>query len=186
MMILSIVIYIVWVGSEISLSLFKRSGDDVKKKADKGSLGMIWMIVLIANVLSYYVSRSIPMEISDNQNIRFVGLAIILLGVVLRLSIVLSLGKFFTVNVVIAEDHKLKTDGFYRYVRHPSYAASILSFAGYGVSLNNWLSLLIVVAAVGGVFIYRIGLEEQTLIEHFGDQYLEYKRTTKRLIPFVY
>lgn len=185
-MILFIVIYVVWVGSEISLSLFKRSGDDVKKKADKGSLGMIWMIVLIANVLSYNVSRWIPMEISANQNIGYVGLAIIIIGVILRLAIVSSLGKYFTVNVVIAEDHKLKTDGFYTYVRHPSYAASLLSFAGYGVSLNNLLSLLIVVGAVGGVFIYRIGLEEQTLIEHFGDQYLEYKKRTKRLVPFVY
>jgi protein-S-isoprenylcysteine O-methyltransferase Ste14 len=99
---------------------------------------------------------------------------------------VTSLGKFFTVNVTILEDHKLKQDGFYKYVRHPSYSASLLSLFGYGVSLNNWISLVIVTTAALTAFLIRIRIEEKTLTEHFGSEYVEYKKKTKRLIPFVY
>ena len=114
------------------------------------------------------------------------GLALIIVGMILRLTIVASLGKFFTVNVTILEDHKLKQDGFYKYVRHPSYSASLLSFIGYGVSLNNWISLVIVTAAALTAFMIRIRIEEKTLTDHFGSKYVEYKKKTKRLIPFVY
>ena len=185
-MILSIIIYAIWFGSEVFLSLFRRAGEGVKQKSDKGSLALIWTIVIVANFLSYFVSRWTSAPIAENANIRYVGLALIIIGVILRFTIVASLGKFFTVNVVITQDHQLKTDGFYRYVRHPSYAASILSFAGYGVSLNNWISLIVVVTSVATAFLIRIRIEEQTLIEHFGDEYLEYIKGTKRLIPFVF
>lgn len=185
-MILFIVVYVSWFTSEVFLSVFRRSSEVVKHKADKGTLALIWTIVILANFLSYMVSRWVPWEISENENIRHVGLICIVAGVILRFLIVNSLGKFFTVNVVITEDHKLKTNGFYRHLRHPSYAASLLSFAGYGISLNNWISLILVTTCVATAFLIRIRTEEETLIKHFGNEYLEYQKRTKRLIPFVY
>ncbi len=185
-MIWFVLTYAVWGTSEVYLSVFRRAGEIVKQKSDKGSLGLIWTIVIVANFLSYFISGWVTAAIADNQNIRYIGLALIILGVILRFTIVSSLGKFFTVNVVIAEDHKLKTDGFYRYLRHPSYSASILSFAGYGLSLNNWISLLVVVSAVSTAFLIRIRIEEETLISHFGEEYTAYRKKTKRLIPFIF
>ena len=185
-MIWFVLTYAVWFASEVYLSVFRRAGETVKQKSDKGSLGLIWTIVIVANILSYFVSRWVPAAIADNQNIRHAGLALIILGVILRFTIVSSLGKFFTVNVVIAEDHKLKTDGFYRYLRHPSYSASILSFAGFGVSLNNWMSLILIVTAISTAFLIRIRIEEETLINHFGEEYEMYQKKAKRLIPFIY
>ena len=125
--------YFLWILSEISLSLFRRSKKSDNKNTDKGSLGLIWVIIIIANALAYTVSGWIYLSISTDPDIRYVGLGLIIVGMILRLTIVASLGKFFTVNVTILEDHKLKQDGFYKYVRHPSYSASLLSFIGYGV-----------------------------------------------------
>jgi protein-S-isoprenylcysteine O-methyltransferase Ste14 len=183
---LFITMYCLWILSEISLSLFRRSEKSDNKNADKGSLGLIWIIIIFANTLSYNVAGWIYLPISIDPGIRYVGLALIILGMILRLTIVASLGKFFTVNVTILEDHKLKQDGFYKYVRHPSYSASLLSFIGYGVSLNNWMSLAIVTTAALTAFLIRIRIEEKTLTDHFGPAYVEYKKRTKRLIPFVY
>jgi protein-S-isoprenylcysteine O-methyltransferase Ste14 len=183
---LFITIYCLWILSEISLSLFRRSEKSDNKNADKGSLALIWVIIIIANTLAYNVSEWIYLPVSTDPAIRYVGLALIILGVMLRLTVVTSLGKFFTVNVTILEDHKLKQDGLYKYVRHPSYSASLLSLFGYGVSLNNWISLVIVTTAALTAFLIRIRIEEKTLTEHFGSEYVEYKKKTKRLIPFVY
>jgi protein-S-isoprenylcysteine O-methyltransferase Ste14 len=34
--------------------------------------------------------------------------------------------------------------------------------------------------------VHRITLEEKMLVEHFGSEYQEYMKTSKRLIPFLY
>jgi protein-S-isoprenylcysteine O-methyltransferase Ste14 len=55
----------------------------------------------------------------------------------------------------------------------------------FGLSLTNWLSLLVIMGcALIGVS-YRIRVEEHVLQKHLGQRYLEYMRRTKRLIPFV-
>ena len=88
--------------------------------------------------------------------------------------------------MAITEGHQLKMDGFYSIVRHPSYFASWLSFVGYGISLNNWVSLVIVATMILGAFLYRISVEEKVLIGQFGDAYLKYREATKAIIPFIW
>jgi len=114
------------------------------------------------------------------------GLAMIWLGVVLRLLVIRTLGPYFTVDVTIRENHRLKTDGFYKHLRHPSYTASLISFAGFGLALNNWLSFVVVFLPVLFVFVIRIRIEEQVLIEKFGSEYLDFQKSTNALIPFIY
>ena len=180
------VIYVLWFLSELFLSLSRRSEKSDKNNADRGSIGLIWTIIILAKISSYYISVWLPLAISENQGIRYVGLILILIGILLRFTVVAALGKFFTVNVTIRPDHKLKTDGLYKYVRHPSYSASIISFVGYGISLNNWLSLILVTASVLTAFMIRMRIEEKTMVGHFGDAYLAYMKKTKMLIPFVF
>ena len=45
----------------------------------------------------------------------------------------------------------------------------------------------VLLIAVGTIFLlFRIRIEEKMLIEAFGEDYEEYKRNTKRLIPYIY
>ena len=180
-----ITIYTLWISSEVFLSASRRSAKP-DSGTDKGSLKLIWIIIVFANALAYSIAQQMPLPISTNPAIGYVGLALIVIGMIFRFASIAALGKFFTVNVTILEDHKLKQDGFYKYVRHPSYSAALLSFVGYGVSLNNWISLAIVTIAASTVFLVRIGIEERALTNHFGEEYIKYKKKTKRLIPFVY
>lgn len=96
-----------------------------------------------------------------------VGLFVIAFGIVLRMIVIYTLGAFFTVDVSIEANHQLKTDGFYSLVRHPSYSASLISFIGLGLALNNWLSLLCILIFVGSTFLYRIKVEEDVLKKFF-------------------
>jgi len=52
--------------------------------------------------------------------------------------------------------------------------------------LANWASLVILLAPVFLVFLRRMHVEEGALLQAFGDQYRDYMRRTKRLIPAVY
>jgi protein-S-isoprenylcysteine O-methyltransferase Ste14 len=163
-----------------------RSNSGDKKGQDKGSLRFIWIMIALAISSGFIFANYIKVPISNQPLISVIGLYIIIVGMVLRFISIWTLGNYFTVDVTIRDNHKIKKDGFYRVIRHPSYSGSLLSFIGFGISLNNWLSLTTVVILVMISFLYRITVEEKILIDQFGNEYLEYKRNTYRLIPWIY
>ena len=130
--------------------------------------------------MAYYV------PLFSNPAFRYVGIVIIILGIILRLVAVASLGKLFNVDVTIRQNHRLKQDAISKYLRHSSHFASLLSFIEFGISLNNWISLFLITIAILFAFITRIKIEEKVLIEQFDKEYIEYKKTTSGLIPFIY
>ena len=74
----------------------------------------------------------------------------------------------------------------YRYVRHPAYGGLLLIFVGLGLSLDNWLSLLVIMIPIVAAVLYRMHVEENALREILGREYAEYCAVTKRLVPRVY
>jgi protein-S-isoprenylcysteine O-methyltransferase Ste14 len=180
------IIYLIWFLSEIILTRLLRSKNIDRKKADQGSLAIIWTTIIISISAIVVISKFYHIQISTFNSLPYIGLFIIVVGEILRLAIILSLGQFFTVDVTIKPDHKLKMDGFYKYVRHPSYSAILLSFIGLGISQNCWIILIFVLIAVGAAFLYRIKIEEKILIQQFGSEYLSYMNKTKKLIPFIF
>lgn len=178
--------YSIWFLSEILINRFLRSKKTDKQHADKGSVYLIWIIIIVSNFTAVVVSNKYYFPILKDSNIVYIGLLLIFIGIILRLTIIATLGQFFTVDVTIKQNHKLKKDEFYKYLRHPSYSASLLSFIGFGITLNNWISLTLVTILILIAFIIRIKIEERILIEHFGSEYLDYKKNTKGIIPFIY
>jgi protein-S-isoprenylcysteine O-methyltransferase Ste14 len=105
---------------------------------------------------------------------------------IFRVMAIFSLKTLFTSNVSIHHNHTLKTDGMFKKIRHPSYSASLLSFLGLGIMLGNWVSLCIVFLPVLGAFLYRIYVEESVLMDNFKEDYLDYKKKTKKLVPYLF
>jgi len=77
-------------------------------------------------------------------------------------------------------------DGIYKTVRHPSYSGAILTFIGFGLSLNSWASLITIGVLVIAAFLYRIHIEERMLLSQFGEDYHTYMLKTYRLVPWIY
>ena len=128
-------IMILWGISEIYLLLKMRSGSTDAKGKDKKSLCRLWLVI----GFSIFIAKSTFFPFYHSQIIQLFGLVFLFLGVILRLIVITNLGKYFTVDVTIKKDHQLKTDGFYKYVRHPSYAFSLLTFLGLAIVLNNYI-----------------------------------------------
>lgn len=178
--------FIIWILSEIILNRFVRSGKSDKRSADKNTELIIWMTIIISIIASVYISKKFSFPVFLHEKFEYAGLMLILAGIVLRFIAIRQLGKFFTVDVTIRSDHQLMQSGLYHYLRHPSYSASLLSFLGLGLVINNWLSLGIVFFSVLFAYIHRMNTEERVLTEQFGQQYSEYIQRTRRIIPFVY
>jgi protein-S-isoprenylcysteine O-methyltransferase Ste14 len=132
------------------------------------------------------VARFVPSSSWHVQWLRWVGFALLVAGVSLRLWCFHVLGRYFTFIVQTSSDQPVITSGPYRVVRHPGYAALIIGFVGIGFLFANWLSLIVLVAGVTTGLVYRIMMEERALNQTLGARYASYAATHKRLIPFVW
>ncbi|PWV53856.1 isoprenylcysteine carboxylmethyltransferase family protein [Chitinophaga sp. S165] len=183
---LHLIIAAIWVISEILLSRLLRSSQTDKTQADKQSLRIIWITVMIALPLAHFLSLQLNWEICSSPVLHRLGLAMILAGMVFRAIAVYTLGRYFTVDVAIRSDHKIVRKGVYRYLRHPSYLGVLVSFLGNALAFNSWAAALVGFLPVLAVFLYRMKIEEELLVSNFGEEYLDYKKGTWRLIPFIY
>ena len=62
----------------------------------------------------------------------------------------------------------------------------IVAFAGMGLALGNWLSLLVLIVLPLVGLVFRIHVEEAALLAKLGDPYAQYMSRTKRLLPGVW
>ena len=90
-----------------------------------------------------------------------------------------------TAQLRILKKHQLVTDGLYKYIRHPLYLGEILRNLGVVILFSSVYGILIV--TLSSIFLlFRIQIEEKMLIVVFGEEYKEYARNTKKIIPHVY
>jgi protein-S-isoprenylcysteine O-methyltransferase len=182
----SYAIAIVFLAIEATISLTRRPLPNAQGK-DRGTFQLIWIAITVAIVLGIHAGIAVPgARLPAAEALYPMGLAVFVLGVIVRLWSIWTLGKFFTVQVAIASDHKLVENGPYRLLRHPSYTGSLLMFIGYLVCFGNALTMAIVLIAVLAVFIRRILVEEAALAEAFGETWRAYCKRTWRLVPLVY
>lgn len=183
------IIAAIWILSEVLLNRLVRSSKSDKTQGDKQSLRYIWITIMIALPLAHILSRQTAFPvfpISSSPVIVQAGLILIVAGMIYRFIAIYTLGRYFTVDVAIRSDHKIVRKGMYKYMRHPSYLGSLLSFLGNGFALNSWFGLVIGFVPVLLTFLYRMKVEEELLVTNFGQEYKDYKKETWRLIPFVY
>jgi len=114
------------------------------------------------------------------------GLVMQLMGAVILPASRLQIGRFGGAKIAIEEDHRLVTNGMYRYVRNPQYLGMTLLLFGYALSLGG--PIVGSITAIGLLWIMhsRIKVEEELLLSTFGDEYREYMKRTWRLVPHIY
>ena len=117
--------------------------------------------------------------------LNIIGLLLGFGGIVIRVAAFRTLGRFFSRTLREAEGHNLVTAGVYRYIRHPGYLSDFMIFIGVALALGNLILIIAIPVLFVPAYIYRIHVEERMLIEIFGDRYIQYIKTSKRLIPFV-
>ncbi len=142
--------------------------------------------MLLAFTLSVAATRLTAFDFSAGRSgLFYLGLALMAGGLVFRAWAIMQLGRYFVPEVAIQPGQRVLDRGLYRYLRHPSYTGTFLTVIGYGLALNNWLSLAIMLVITGVVYGWRMRVEEAALTEAFGEEYRAYMRRTKRLVPFV-
>jgi protein-S-isoprenylcysteine O-methyltransferase Ste14 len=114
--------------------------------------------------------------------LRWAGVGLGVPGGVLLIAVLRTLGTNLTDTVVTRARHTLVTNGPYRWVRHPFYAAFALAVTADSLVTANWF-LALTGAATIGLIVMRTATEERYLIKRYGDVYRDYMARTGRFFP---
>lgn len=150
-------------------------------------MGLLWLSIVLgmtlANLAQLVSWARLPVSPSLAQ---FVALALLVGGLAVRWAAILTLGRFFTVDVAIQSDHAVVQTGLYRFMRHPSYTGLMIAFLGCGVLFVNWLSLVVLLVPVTLGLLRRVAREERALLDSLGPAYADYCARTKRFVPGLF
>lgn len=102
-------------------------------------------------------------------------------GLLLVLASAFQLGKALSAHPEPPPSAVLRTDGLYRWVRHPIYSGLLLLGAGLAADSGNPLAALVFVLLVA-LLGYKAKLEERLLRQRF-PEYAEYASRTPAFVP---
>jgi len=117
--------------------------------------------------------------------IRWCGAGLLLVAMWLFWRSHADLGKNWSVSLEVREGHQLVTNGVYKWIRHPMYAAILLWGVAQGLLLENWLAGWSALAPFVVMYVVRTPREERMMCEYFGDGYRAYMGRTGRIFPRV-
>ena len=152
-------------------------------KRDRGSGALIIFTVLVSIILALSLGYAGVGPLPDW--VFYPGIFLMLVGVLVRQWAIAVLGRFFSLTVRVAEDHRVVVKGPYRLVRHPSYTGVLITFIGLALAVQSSGALLVLLAVFSVSYGYRMRVEERVLQSELGQDYAEYMKRTKRLIPFL-
>jgi protein-S-isoprenylcysteine O-methyltransferase len=179
--------YSVWIALEIWI--FSRDWKAAHgARRDAGSLPMLAGLIVAGLILAFMSPRLFPSArmTLPAAPLFYAAILLILGGGFLRGWAVVTLGRYFRTTVFIHDDHRLIVTGPYRLLRHPAYAGALLTFAGVGLAMGNWISLAVILGLTGIGYIRRILVEEQAIKARFGEAFSGHVRQTWALIPFIW
>ena len=141
----------------------------------------------IVAILDFIFFQNLKLQI-----VSFIGVVLLAVGGYFRMKARLMLRRkagfdnlVSTSRLQIVKSQKLATDGPYKYIRHPLYLGETVRNFGIVVIFSSIYGILLVM--IGTAFLlFRMNLEEEMLVKAFGSYYEDYKKNTKRLIPYIY
>lgn len=168
---------------------FSPRGANHAPNADRSLLALLpgALLFLLGMPLEYLSPKAAH---SPPLSVPWLGLGLILAGMLLRIRVRQALKQAYQGNLQVLPGQRLVTGGPYRWIRHPGYTGFILQALGLAVGFSSLCGLVGLVAFVLAL-VYRIRIEEQMLFYAFGHgafgaQYLGYAARTWRLVPGIW
>lgn len=170
----------------IFLLLRKRSRDQTRK-SDRISI-IAMFIQGLGFVLAWIIARKpftpfLPVDWHAQYFLVALMVVLVIGSLIFIAAAVRTLGKQWSLQARVLEDHELVQRGPYRIVRHPIYTGMFGMLIAGSLAYGHWLGLLIASAVYCFGTVMRIRSEEKLLRERFGSAYEDYAREVPAFIP---
>jgi protein-S-isoprenylcysteine O-methyltransferase Ste14 len=139
------------------------------------------ILVILLLVRSKALGHPSP---TSNPWLLGVGLVVFVLGLVVAIWARVYLGRNWGMPMTEKVDPELVTTGPYRRIRHPIYSGIVLAMIGTTIAVS--LYWLVAVVLLGAYFLFSASMEECFMVTRFPDSYPQYKRSTKKFIPYLF
>jgi protein-S-isoprenylcysteine O-methyltransferase Ste14 len=160
----------------------------VRAKFDLQARAPVWVVIIAWALLFSLKLRQGPLGwrfVPMTDATAYTGLVITVVGLAFSVWARFRIGRNWDGLVALKENHQLIRGGPYAIVRHPIYSGFMLATFGTAVAqgeVAGLVSTALIVIAWG----YKSRVEETFMIQQFGEQYEQYRRDVKGLIPLVW
>lgn len=150
-------------------------------RTDKGTIMLILYCSILGHIgaiceWAYFPQINIP-------ELPYIGAALLVFGIVFRIVAINMLKSAFSSTLQIKEGQSLMTKGLYSKFRHPSYTGAWIVFLGEAILFQSYFGLLVLGLGMFIVYMQRIKIEEEMLLNEFGEEYEEYMKQTWKFLP---
>lgn len=159
------------------------ASDIAKTERSTPDLIALQVLSLALVVLAPYTDRHATLPLIEAG--RYVGVVLFTLGFLGMMWAQAHLGRMFSYDVALQDQHRLITDGPYRTIRHPRYLGIMAFSLGIALTFNSGVAALVAIG-MAGVLVWRVQAEEVMLSQAFGAAWDAYSAKTWRLIPYLY
>ncbi len=139
----------------------------------------IAMVNVVGIILFEYVFKIGILESPWTIIFRIVGSLLIVLGVVIW-----YIGALRSDMDASISENRLQTKGIYALVRNPMYSGWWIALSGITLMWHNAWMLILPVIDWAIMTVALINTEEKWLLDLYGNEYAEYKKSVNRLITW--
>lgn len=153
----------------------------------KGKEGFVKFIEVTLKITTYLVPVIQMLSIvlysgTVHIALQIIGVIVTALGVLAFITSVVQMKDNWRAGVQREEKTSLVTTGIYSISRNPAFLGFDLMYIGILLSFFNWYLFLATTFALVFFHLQIVNVEEEFLIEAFGEEYLEYKKKVCRYI----
>lgn len=153
----------------------------------KGKVGFVKFVEITMKVFTYLVPAVEIVSIILNTSffavpVRIVGVLVAVVGVAVFIISVLTMRDSWRAGVSKTDKTELVTKGIYKISRNPAFLGFNLMYLGILLMFFNLVLFEVSLFAMLMFHLQIVNVEEEFLLEAFGDEYLRYKKKVCRYI----
>jgi protein-S-isoprenylcysteine O-methyltransferase Ste14 len=176
---------VAWVALTFYWEYAGRNAATAVRSETQSSRGLHVGLVSLAQLMVILPFRGVERIVPVYGWLMDVGVAVTLLGAGFAVWARNRLGRNWSGEITIKEEHRLIRTGPYKVVRHPIYTGLLAMYVGTAMVAGTWLAAAGVVLAMLAYW-RKVRLEERNLEEAFGAEYKEYSEETWAILPGVF
>ena len=181
----AVIILLIFYGCYFGKMFMQKKKGIQTDQIGKGKTGFVKRIELTMKVATLLVPVMEVISISLNISnlpliVRYVGIIIAILGDIVFVISVWTMKDSWRAGVSPTDKTELVTTGIYQISRNPAFLGFDLVYIGVCLMFFNWVLLLVSVFAMLMFHLQIVNVEEEFLLDSFGEEYISYKKKVNR------
>jgi len=172
--------------AEVTAVLATRTERTADQRADDSTSNVVALCTSLGVLSVFWIGLTCRTAADPRLDpLQLLGAFFFVLGIVLRRTAIRDLGPFFVTAIVVRKEQPLARSGIYRIVRHPSETGLLAIVFGASLLLASIFGSIVCCLIILPMSVWRMRREDRCLEQAFGEQFRDYTRQVKSILPFV-